>query len=491
MTAAGGPLTSSAPGLCAQDAQERSKLLQTFGTVLGFQPSGGYWRSIGTLYVAPPPNYPDLFAKLSADRLLDILRAGVSEDLTEYVHWDKLRHRAPPAGLSSEEWWFAIKWGRERNLRPIALTDSDGEPFLYSVPDLVLRKLHYVDQRCSGEIAMPEVVTADGQARQHYLVNSLMEEAIRSSQLEGATTSRRVAKDLLRSGREPVDRGERMILNNYRGLQFMRDMEPALSPDAVLELHRILTAGTLDDPDAAGRLQTLRGERVAVFDRDDGRVIHSPPPAEELPGRLRQLCAFANQDESSEQFVHPVVRAILLHFWLAYDHPFEDGNGRTARALFYWYMRTRGYWLVEYLSISRLFRDAPAKYGKAFLLAETDDRDMTYFLLYQLEVLQRAVDELHAYLQRKVGEVQDVERLIRGSAVFNHRQLALLSYAMRTPDQTYTFRSHAQSHGVTHETARNDLLPLAERELLMRRRVRGTYVFRAPPDLADRLKAVQ
>lgn len=438
--------------------------------------------------VAPPPDYDKLVAGISPERLLALLQAGVSEEAGEYVHWDKVRQLTPPPDMSHEEWWLLIKWGRGRSRRSIPLTDPEGQRFTYNIPDVVLRRLHYVDQRCSGEIAMPEVVTADEQARQHYLVNSLMEEAIRSSQLEGATTSRRVAKDLLRSGREPKDRSERMILNNYRGLQFMRDMGDALAPNAILELHRILTEGTLDDPSAAGRLQTPDEERVAVLDSADGSLLHRPPPADQLPARLQALCDFANQTSDSEPFVHPVVRGVLLHFWLAYDHPFEDGNGRTARALFYWFMRTRRYWLVEYLSISKILRNAPAQYGKSFLFTETDERDMTYFLIYQLQVLQRAVGELHAYLNRKVTEIRDVERLMRGSLDFNHRQLALLGHALRMPDEIYTFRSHAQSHGVTHETARNDLLPLVERELLQRRRVRGTHQFTAPANLADLLK---
>ena len=155
------------------------------------------------------------------------------------------------------------------------------------------------------------------------------------------------------------------------------------------------------------------------------------------------------------QFVQTfgVVRAILLHFWLAYDHPFEDGNGRTARALFYWCMRARGYWLVEYLSISRILAKAPAKYTRAFLLTETDGEDTTYFIVYQLEVIERAVRELHTYMRRKVKEVRDVERLLKGSSDFNHRQLALLGNAIRTSDASYSFQSHAASHSVTHETA--------------------------------------
>lgn len=439
--------------------------------------------------VLEPPAYEELFNSIMPERLPELLKArGIPQDGTKYLHWDKLRYLAPPDGMSREEWWFLIKTARLANLRALPLTDSEGRAFVYSAPDVVQRHLHLVDQRCSGEIAMPAVVTNDDQARQHYLVNSLMEEAIRSSQLEGATTSRRVAKEMLRSGRRPKDRSERMIVNNYRALQYMREVGRRLTPEIVLELHRILTEGTLDNPDASGRLQRPDEERVAVL--FDGELVHSPPLADQLPERLRMLCKFANEDENARRFVHPVVRAILLHFWLAYDHPFEDGNGRTARALFYWYMRTRGYWLVDYLSISRILRNAPSQYAKSFLLTETDAGDVTYFIDYQLGVIKRAVRELHQYLARKAEELRDVDRLMKSSAIFNHRQLALLSYALRNPDSFFTFRTHAESHGVTHETARNDLLPLLEKGLLTRDTVRGRHVFTPKPELSELLAAV-
>lgn len=445
------------------------------------------------MYVAPAPTISELISSVvekRPQRLPELLGLGLVENGRDYVHWDNLRQLKPPGDLSLEEWWLLIKWGRQNLQRSIPLTDPAGRPFAYGVPDLVARRLHYVDQRCAGEVAMSEVVTADGQARQQYLVNSLMEEAIRSSQLEGATTTRRVAKELLRTGREPKDRSERMILNNYRALQYMREEMPAeLTPGTVLELQRILTDGTLDNADAAGRLQAPDEERIAVVDRSDGKVIHAPPPAEQLPERLRALCDFANEGESPDRFIHPVLRAILLHFWLAYDHPFEDGNGRTARALFYWYMRTHGYWLVEYLSISRILRHAPGRYTRAFVLTETDERDATYFIVYQLEVIQRAVEQLHDYLRQKIKDVRDVEALLKGSDRFNHRQLALMANALRVPDAIYTFQTHAASHGVTHETARTDLLPLVKMGFLEQRRQGRRYTFIPPADLAKRLKA--
>jgi Fic family protein len=442
------------------------------------------------VYLEKAPTVEELLERLDADDVIAVLRAPKDALRSDrYLHWDKLRRLDPPPGLTAEQWWLKIKGARAGELRPLPLTDPAGKPFSYGLLDPMLRRLHYIDQRCSGEVAMDEVVTSERQAGRRFLVNSLMEEAIRSSQLEGATTSRRKAKELLRTGRKPRDRSERMIANNYRALQFMRDeMGKTLTPALVLELHRIVTEGTLKDSSAAGRLQRPGEERVAVFDRDDGKPIHTPPPAEQLPERMRLLCDFANESDDGERFVHPVIRAILLHFWLAYDHPFEDGNGRTARILFFWLMRIRGYWLAEYLPISRFIRKAPAKYARSFVETETDDGDTTYFLIHQLDVIEKAINELHVYLRRKTAEVKNIEKLLHGTEYLNGRQLALLTDAVRNPDAIYSFDSHAQSHRVSHETARSDLRSLAEAGLLVQTRRGRRHVFEPTPDIASRLK---
>lgn len=373
-------------------------------------------------------------------------------------------------------------------MRNLPLRDEKGESLRYAAPDEVQELLHFVDQHASGAIAIPESVLGDEAAKRHYIVNSLMEEAIRSSQLEGANTTRVAAKELIRSGRKPQDRSERMIVNNYNAMLFMREeVGDRLYPEAVLELHRRLTEGTLDDPGSEGRLQTPGEERVVVWDEQEGRLLHRPPPAAQLSERLNTMCRFANGDEETDGFLHPVLRAILLHFWLAYDHPFVDGNGRTARALFYWSMRVQGYWITEFLSISRLLRQAPMQYGRSFLYTETDGGDTTYFLLYQLKVIKRAIEELHDYLERKLAEISAVERVLKGSDHFNHRQLALLGNAVRNPTQRYTFRSHAVSHRVSHESARQDLLELTRLGYLEKRRVGRRYWFFPSDDLPQRL----
>jgi len=442
------------------------------------------------VFVTPAPTIDELIDELGTDAALAAVTtpaAVIPRD--RYLHWDKLRHLDPPEALSGRQWWLKIKLARSEELRELPLTDRDGNHFGYTLPDVALRHLHEIDQRAGGQLGMDATVTSERRAGSRFIVNSLMEEAIRSSQLEGATTSRVEAKRMLRSGRVARNRSERMIVNNYRALQLMREeVGTTLAPEAILELHRVVTEGTLRDPGAAGRLQRPGDERVTVHARDGGRIVHLPPPAEQLPERMRLLCDFANGDAGEEPFVHPVVRAILLHFWLAYDHPFEDGNGRTARILFFWSMRRSGYWLAEYLPISRLIRAAQARYGRAFLETETDQGDTTYFLLNQLETIVTAIGDLDRYLRRKVAEQHDVERLLEGVEDLNGRQLVLLTHAAKHPDHTYTLDGHARSHRVTHETARADLNRLAERGLLGRRRRGHRYVFSPAPDLPRRLK---
>ena len=440
----------------------------------------------------PPPNLAALTKELAKDpealiRLLTNRQVLIGAD--EYLPWDKIRFKSPPAGLTREEWWFALKMARAANLRALPLADTEGREFSYALPDSVLRHLDDISRRASGQIAMSEQVTSPA-TRDRYVVSSLMEEAITSSQLEGASTTRRVAKEMIRSGRPPRDKSERMILNNYRAMRFVSDLgDRQLTPELVCEVHRIVTEGTLDDPEQAGRLQSdpAPTARVAVYG-DDDQVLHRPPPVEQLPTRMASLCRFAN-GENDDSYIHPVLRALTVHFMMGFDHYFEDGNGRTARALFYWVMLREGYWLAEFLTISSILRKAPSKYVRSYLLTEQDGGDLTYFFLYHLNVVRRALDELDVYLARKVQELRDTRVLLDAMpGEYNYRQLALLELAMKDPSSFFTALSHATSHKVSEETARQDLIDLSGRGILERTKQGRRYVWKPAPNLPDRIK---
>lgn len=435
------------------------------------------------------PILTELLARDELARELPRIFAAITEPdpRGRYVHWNDVRREPAPPDLSREARWLGLKFRRGALARPLPLASTEGLPLTVCLTDAALESLHWIDQHGAGEILVSEGVTDPGE-RRRYLVSSLMEESITSSQLEGASVTRKVAREMLKTGRSPRDRGERMILNNYRAMSRLQEMARGpLSREMILELHRILTEGTLDDPPGAGRIQLPGEVRVRVFD-SDGQVVHVPPPADQLEARLDAMVRFAN-GETPESFVHPVIRAIVLHFWLAYDHPFEDGNGRTARALFYWAMLRAGYWMFEYLSISSLLMKAPAQYARAFQHTETDEFDGTYFLLHQLRVIRQAVDALIEYLRRKMAETRQTLRLLRRTSL-NNRQVALLAHALRHPDFEYTIRSHAASHGVVHQSARTDLLDLQARGLLDRRTGGRTFYFYPAPDLAARLETL-
>jgi Fic family protein len=405
-------------------------------------------------------------------------------DDRSYVHWDKLKRLKPPGDLSHQEWWYLLKIGRTRNGVEIPLSDKKKTPFWYSLPETIQEALHEIDKGAGGRIELPEPIT-NADTRDRYVVNSLIEEAITSSQIEGAATTREVAKEMIRQGRKPRDTSEQMILNNYETMREIRELRhQPLTPELVLHLHQLVTEKTLEKPEAAGRFRHT-DEPVQVVS-GEGEIYHCPPSADTLSDRMDAMCEFANAVHT-ERFIHPALRAIILHFWLAYDHPFVDGNGRTARALFYWCMLRNGYWLFEFISISSVIKESPVKYIRSFLYTETDDNDLTYFLLDEIRVIQKGLDRLVKYIERKTEEVRSLESHLKGVRSMNHRQVALLQHALKHPGQRYTVSSHQRSHGISNQTSRTDLVKLVDLGLLQQVSVGNKQTFYPESDLSEKL----
>lgn len=435
-----------------------------------------------------PEEWASLFSVVGMRGYKDILHQVPDMSVDgKYRHWDTLLHLSPPAGLSHREWWFGLKQRRMAASTTLPLMDKTGHPFGFALADPIPEKLHKIDLQMGGQIQVG-VDLLNPQTRDQYCIRSLFDEAITSSQLEGASTTRQVAEEMLRKNRPPRDRSEQMILNNYLTMRRIGELrkEP-LTKELVLEIHRRITESTLNDPGAAGRFRRESDGSIYVQDTAEGGILHIPPPPGELEERLERLCAFAN-GKTPGSFVHPAIRAIGLHFMLAYDHPFVDGNGRTARALFFWAMLHYGYWLFEFIAISPFFRKAPARYARAFLYTETDDNDLTYFLLYHFRVIDQAIESLHEYIEKTTGKIRAVERLLRAEIALNIRQRALLAHALRHPLQRYTIAEHQQYHNVVYQTARSDLLELAELGVLRKLKHGRTWYFMPVEDLKHALQ---
>lgn len=400
----------------------------------------------------------------------DDLKDLISSINSQYLYWSDVKYRMP-SGLTAIELWNKVK--SVRRLTDVAIWTPNHIHF--SLTNTMQRLCHEFDMNFGGSWGASKIFPDDKASQELYLISSIMEEAIASSQMEGAATTREAAKEMLRKKMSPRDKSQRMILNNYNTINFIRDhAKEKLTPALIMQVHSMMTENALDVPDAAGRLRR-EDENIVVGNGVTGETIHTPPSANCLPEFLDLLCSFFN-DENAQVFVHPIIRAITIHFLVGFYHPFADGNGRTARALFYWYMMKSNYWLVQYLSISRIIKGSKKSYENAFLFSEADGNDIGYFIQYNLEVLLKSFDALSKYIKRKNSEKKKAEKLLHLGNI-TERQSQILTQYIDNPDSVLVSADVVLKFGVTHNTAKSDLRKLTEkgylRELNLNGRTKG------------------
>ena len=389
--------------------------------------------------------------------IIGVLAGGLDD--SEYRPWEYyLRAEPVPEGLTREEWWYAVRAARASTARPTPFVMKDGTRLTFNLPDRFLQLNEEITAQARGQVELPGEVATQG-VRDRYLINSLYEEAITSSQMEGASTTRRDAKKMLREKKDPRTRSERMILNNFLALEYVRaHLGEELTPAFICGVHRIVTDGTLDEAEDAGRLQHQGEERIRIYE-SEARISCC------MFRRQPRSCPNASSacvtspmawGEYATQYVPPLVRALVVHFMMGYDHYFVDGNGRTARVVAQWVMLREGFFLMDFVPVSRLLRKAPAQYARSFLEVEQDEGDLTYFLIWHAQIILRGIRELHGYLARKSREMDQVKQLLR-STDLNNRQIGVIEEALRDPSITVTAAAHADKFRVTLQTAHADL----------------------------------
>ncbi len=389
-----------------------------------------------------------------------------------YLFWDELRYRIPDPERRRATWGM-MKFLRAVRKEPVLF---EGLSLSYSlIPELV-KGLHIIDRYLSGTLRIHNRTI---RLEESYINNALMEEAIASSILEGAATTRRAAKEMLRKGKQPKNDSERMVLNNYDAMRFITEKkEEALSPAFILDTHRIVTKGTIAD-ESVGQFRTSND--IVVADPRTGVVYHTPPDFSEIGRFVEEICRFANSDEAmtadTDTFIHPVIKGIILHYLIGYVHPFDDGNGRTARSIFYWYVLSRGYWLFEFMPISRIILRSKKHYALAYLYTEFDESDLTYFLKYNVSCIGEALTDLLEYLEKQQRVQNATKAIIREIRGINPRQAGILREMMEHPDEYFTIRQVMQMHGTVYQTARTDLLRLVGLGYVVQEKRGREYLF--------------
>lgn len=394
--------------------------------------------------------------RLYLDNIM-VIQPFIDKAQTEYLYWDRVKYLPIPRNWEKEAFWGFIKYARE--LAGLYKIKFDKYDFHYCPSVSITKSLHQFDSEYKNDIKDQ----ANESDKQRYLISSIIEEAIASSQIEGASTTRKVAKQMLMEERAPRNTSERMIANNYRTIQRIKELkDEPLTEELLLEIHKLITDGTLDRREDEGNFRT--NNEVQVIDSADNEVVHNPPSFEELPKLMADLYKFFNEKADSF-FIHPVIKACIIHFMIGFIHPFADGNGRTARALFYWYMLKKGYRLTEYLSISSIILKQKVKYAKAFLYTETDDNDLTYFINYKMEVLESAYKSLMEYINRKVKEKKVATHFLKEGNV-NERQAMILQWFDEDADRIIKVKEVQNYFVVSNQTARGDLQDLVKQGYL-------------------------
>ena len=374
-----------------------------------------------------------------------------------FEYWDSIKYKKCPTGCTPQQLWTFVKAARRINNIKV----WDKYDVRLSLTNSMQKTCHQFDMYWGGSWGNNSII--DTNNKEQYLISSLMEEAIYSSQMEGAATTRKVAKEMLLKKMTPKDKSQQMIHNNYQTIQYIVEhKDEPLSEELLLQIHRLMTDNTMQNPEDAGRFRN--NNDVVVENGITHETVHTPPSYKDIPQFIKDLCVFFN-DKYPRQFIHPIIRGIVIHFMISFVHPFVDGNGRTARAMFFWYMLREGYWLTEYLSISRVIAKSKKAYEKAFLYTEADGMDIGYFVAYNLKVLEQSFQQLQNYIKRKQEEKKAASLFLR-MGNFNERQAQIIKLFADDPNTLVTIKDLEVRFGVSPTTAKTDIIGLLEKNIV-------------------------
>jgi len=369
----------------------------------------------------------------------------------EYLYWDKIKYKTNDC--TPLELWSAIKLFRLLRRKDVNFNSYN---FHYVITDYIEKALHQFDMHIGGTLGSNIGIAETDKTK--FIISSIMEEAISSSQMEGASTTRKKAKEMIEQDKKPKNKSEKMILNNFITMKYIvQHKSEDLTPENLLYIHKLITNNTLEDLEDEGKFR--ENNDVHVVNHSNSEIVHTPPLESELEKLINDLCIFFNTD--SEEFIHPIIKGCIIHFMIGWIHPFTDGNGRTARAIFYWYMLKKGYWLTEYLSISRIIKDTKSQYEKAYLYTEIDENDLTYFISYHIKTMEKAFIALKEYINLKQKEVFQAAKFMKIPGV-NDRMAQILKIIHDDPDRILNTKEMEARFNISNYTARTDLKSLVE-----------------------------
>ena len=201
-------------------------------------------QSLASLWKLIPQDDPALF--------LDLLnKYKVTTSKGKYHHWNEFKWKVDK-GDNEKLAWLATKISRKAISKPLVMLKAkDDDVFSYCIPNSLLAQLHQTDTMTGGGYTLSNsnfLVSTEAEKNKYLVKSLMMEEAITSSQLEGASTTRKVAKKILENNLKPKNKSQQMIVNNFLLMkEALKRQKEELSVDMILELHRIATLKAIEN----------------------------------------------------------------------------------------------------------------------------------------------------------------------------------------------------------------------------------------------------
>ena len=304
-----------------------------------------------------------LFAKMLSDKKLTDLK--------------KLSYRYPQADI--QEFVLLLKNGFYKEL---PLKDFHGN-------DLV-----YLESTTQVHLSAAKILLTPQSSTQLYGIQAMEEEIISTFTIENIDFSRDSVRKIM-AGYAPSDESEARIFGMKKGLEFISDPHHAITEENIFNLYKITVGDFLSGEDSLQSGNFYRHDAVYIVGE---RVEHTGIDWQKLTEYMHDLVSFIQRDTS----MNDLLKAALIHFYIAYLHPYFDGNGRMARLLHLWYLVQQGYSSALFIPLSEYINKSRKGYYNAYTLVEDNAKisgtlDVTPFFVYFIEnVYHKLTDALPA-----------------------------------------------------------------------------------------------
>lgn len=390
----------------------------------------------------------------------------------QYRTPDEIKYRLGQIGENQADWSeMKSKIVRFRKMAavPFFLKSIDKKFWFYPA-DCIYQKANEIEKL---GLALYQKIAGQSAFANDFFLDAKVEEAITSAIYEGANSTRAKAKELIESQKMPKNKDEWMLYNNYKAMLWIQENHnQSVSLNVIKELHGIVTKNTLseDDMNFSGK---FRNDKVFVIS-SLGKKKHEGTDFTLVESALSEAFEVTTKNV---RYFPKLLKAIILHYFTSYIHPFFDGNGRTARALFYFKAIKNDLKFVELLSISAYLKAHGKQYEKSFEKVVENDLDLTFFIDFSLDALLEALIKVSTKADYLL-KINDLKEKVK----INGNQVGLLQRLALNKFRKYDIESYATSIGKSREVARQELKQLVELNFLEEIKESKKFVYKIKID---------